>query len=293
MSWKSIGVKYKNIKKYKDNLSDHNLTDEFSALCDDCLQYLSSCKKVALTFDDPSKKFFAWSPSEDSEKLSRAINELLLPDIPTAQKAKNKFIDALKSGNYSKITTTEITQGCYVISITFCAVVDLEKERDQKTPGTFFEYFIGHCYARKLAMSPCKSIDVLNLDEKTDLPTDFIFDLGKGKPKFHLPVKTSTRERVIQVWAHQRVLDGVYGIGRFWGTLVALAETKVDKEDKSVVEICLPDQWKLYQLFIAQMKRIYYLDIPQKYNDLNKNFPKITVKEFGEFFTEIDDLDNF
>jgi hypothetical protein len=49
--------------------------------------------------------------------------------------------------------------------------------------------------------------------------------LGDGKNRIHLPVKTSTRERVIQAWAHQRVLDGVYGVGRFKGVLVALAET--------------------------------------------------------------------
>lgn len=38
------------------------------------------------------------------------------------------------------------------------------------------------------------------------------------------------------------------------------------------------------------MKRIYYLDIPEKYRELNTVFPKINVKEFGEFFHEINTL---
>jgi hypothetical protein len=56
------------------------------------------------------------------------------------------------------------------------------------------------------------------------LRTDFVFDLGPNRAKFHLPVKVSTRERVIQVWAHQRVLDGVYDTGRFLGTPVILGQ---------------------------------------------------------------------
>ena len=79
-------------------------------------------------------------------------------------------------------------------------------------------------------------------DERSTLPTDFIFDLGPKQLKFHVPGKTSTRERAVQVWAHQSILNGVYGEGRFKGILVALAETKLDLNKLEVVEICLPDQ---------------------------------------------------
>jgi hypothetical protein len=124
----------------------------------------------------------------------------------------------------------------------------------------------------------------------TTLPTDFIFDLGPGRAKFHLPVKISTRERVIQVWAHQRVLDGVYGTGRILGTPVILTETKTDKRTRLVTEICLPDQWLIYQMHIAQLKRVYYLDLPIAYEQLNTVFPPLRVREFGHFFTEFDSL---
>ena len=45
-------------------------------------------------------------------------------------------------------------------------------------------------------------------------------------------------------------------------------------------------KWINYQLFISQIKRAYYLDVPGKYDELNHRFPKIHVKEFGEFFHE-------
>lgn len=128
----------------------------------------------------------------------------------------------------------------------------------------------------------------MNLDKEMSLPTDFIFNLGEEKPKFHVPVKTSTRERIIQVWAHQRVLDGVYGTGRFLGTPVILNETKTDKSKQEVIEICLPDQWKIYQMHIAHLKRVYYLDVPQAYGNLNSGVASIAVKPFGDFFAELD-----
>ena len=121
-------------------------------------------------------------------------------------------------------------------------------------------------------------------------PADFIFDLGAGKPKFHVPAKTSTRERVVEVWAQQRVLDGAFGVGRFLCLLTCIGETNFYSKDMSVALTCVPNQWINYQLFISQIKRAYYLDVPGKYEELNHRFPKINVKTFGEFFHESDEL---
>lgn len=125
--------------------------------------------------------------------------------------------------------------------------------------------------------------------ESIVLPTDYIFDLGAGKPKFHVPVKTSTRERVVEVWAQQRILDGAFGVGRFICLLTCIGETNLEK-NMSVGITCVPNQWMNYQLFVSQIKRAYYLDVPDKYNELNNRFPRIHVKEFGEFFHESDNL---
>ena len=160
------------------------------------------------------------------------------------------------------------------------------KRDDKKSPGTYFEILAGHLFAREFGVNPVRSIEVLGQDLRAKLPTDNIFDLGQRKAKIHAPVKISTRERVIQVWAHQRVLDGVYGQGRYKGVLVILTETKRSEETREVVEICLPDQWTVYQMHIAQLHRIYYLDLPKKYAELGQNFPRISVKPLGEFFFE-------
>ena len=175
--------------------------------------------------------------------------------------------------------------------MSFCVFNDLTAEKDQKTPGTFFEAFIGHFFSLTFGVKPRKKVEVLTVeDERSTLKTDYIFDLGPGRLKFHVPVKTSTRERAIQVWTHQHMLNGVYGGGRFRGMLVALAETKVNLKTLEVTEICLPAQWAVYQRFVARMDRIYYLDIPEKYAALATKFPYISVKTLGEFFVEKDTL---
>src|SRR5438046_2364030 len=174
--------------------------------------------------------------------------------------------------------------------MSYCCATDILKTGDQKTPGTFFEILIGPLVARSLGLNPEQQIKVPTLDLDITLPTDFVFDLGPGKNRVHLPIKTSTRERVVQVWAHQRVLDGMHGVARFKGVLVAMTETNKQK-DVSVVEVCLPNQWMAYQMYIAQMFRIYYLDLPQAYLRLADAYPFIQVKPFGDFFGELDKIE--
>jgi hypothetical protein len=248
------------------------------------LRQLRNFKRIELKSHVPNKAYFAFA---GEKKISRAVNAAL---FVSDQKEWDKFCNALANNKLEGLSPESITKTIYSATISFCCFVDLIKDGDQKTPGTFFEYIIGHLFAWRLGVNPTNRLPVLNLDMDTTLPTDFVFNLGKDKPKFHLPIKTSTRERVIQVWAHQRVLDGVYGTGRFLGTPVILAETKTDQRKKEVIEICLPDQWRIYQMHIAQLKRIYYLDVPVSYDKLNAVFPPLYVKPFGQFFFELDSL---
>lgn len=247
-------------------------------------KFLDDTHRTDLTSKVENKEYFSFSKGENQ---SRAINSALFCED---EALRDRFFHSLKTNEYGALTADEWTRACYTIAITFCAAVDVKKQGDQKTPGTFFEYFIALLIARRIKQNPRRRVDVMNLDADTTLQTDLIFDLGVKQAKYHVPVKISTRERIIQVWAHQRVLDGVYGTGRFLGLMVGLTETKTDKTKGEVVEICLPLQWRLYQMFIAQMKRVYYLDVPEKYASLGEEFPKIAVKPFGEFFSEIDSL---
>jgi hypothetical protein len=45
-----------------------------------------------------------------------------------------------------------------------------------------------------------------------------------------------------------------------------------------------------YQMFISQLRRVYYLDVPVRYAELPKSFPYIQVKPLSAFFGEKDKL---
>ena len=273
---------YNQIKTvFKENNESRAISHLFQKLYYESEHLLSSRDKIPLNSQISNKDYFSY---KENKKLTRPINKNLYDNV--TDDIVNTFFEKLKDNAVADLKSNDITAIVYRIAIDFCATIDIIKESDQKTPGTYFEYLMGHLFSIHFEVKPRNQVEVLNLDMKSKLPTDFIFDLGTNRPKFHVPVKTSTRERVVQVWAHQRVLDGVYGNGRFIGLLTCLAETKLDHKTKEVIEICLPDQWRLYQLFISQLKRVYYLDIPQKYLELNNYFPKIHVKQLGEFFHE-------
>lgn len=287
---KAINVKlaYEKLLEIRDktNLGSDQVLQQLESVYDVSQRYLRECKTGGLLSKVKSKNYFLF---ENNGKFSRPVNSGLYSG---GIKQIGDFFSGILHNDLSMMSEEKITSACYVVAMSYCAAIDIiKKKADKKTPGTYFEVLVGHIYSRKLGLLPSKQVEVLNLDmDNAKLPTDFIFDLGKKKPKFHVPVKTSTRERVIQVWAHQRVLDGVYGVGRFLGTLVCMAETKLSTDTGTVVEICLPIQWQLYQMYIAQMKRIYYLDMPAKYEMLNNTFPKIPVRPFGQFFKDIDSL---
>ncbi len=283
---KKLIVNYNKLKKsFHGNEGQSHIYDIIFDIYHESRLLLSKSKLINLKSLIPNKEYICY---ENNNHRTRAINKNL---INVDDNSIRIFIDKIKTNDIEAYTADEITNICYKIAISFCSAIDLIKSNDQKTPGTFFEYFMGQLFSTNLGITPRKQVEVLNIDNlNSKLPTDFIFDLGYNKPKYHVPVKTSTRERVIQVWAHQRVLDGIYGNGRFLGLLTCLSETKVDQRKLEVTEICLPDQWRIYQLFIAQMKRVYYLDLPEKYKEMNKWYPPIHVHPLGMFFKEREQL---
>lgn len=240
------------------------------------------CSSVALQSVVPGKTYFSY---RIGDRISRPINSALFitdPDDLTVQ------VERFNLADLRAMTADEATRLLYTLAMSFCAAIDVKKDRDKQTPATYFAIMMAHVFAITLGVHPTTEIDVLAFaGDRATLPTDYIYDLGQGRRKIHLPVKTSTRERVIQAWAHQRVLDGVYGMNAIHGVLVTLTETKLDRTSLVVNEICLPDQWKVYQRFIAQMFRVYYLDTPSPYAALA---PHIIVRPLGEMFGEIAEL---
>lgn len=243
------------------------------------LSMLEPLERKRLTSRVSGKSYFEFVSGESA---SRCVNEDLFDGD---QEAVIGGLRQILSGSTKGMDASRVARVLYTAAISFCAVVDLLKKGDQKTPGTFFEYLCAPVLRSFFQVDPVQALDVLNLDLNTRLPTDLVFDLGAKKPKFHVPVKTSTRERIIQVFAHQRVLDGAYGTGRFLGMPIVLTETKTDGRTKEVTEICLPDQWMLYHLHIATFWRVVYFDLPTAYGRLRTEFPPVPVIGIGEFLS--------
>lgn len=272
-------------KQVRKGLLTGQIGDVFSQIYAESLQLLSSADREELISRVFGKRYIAFC---GVARGSRAINaDLFEPDVTLW----TQLLSEMQTGEIVSFNSDQINRVLYSLAISFCASVDLIKEGDQQTPGTFFQYFVAFIVAWRLGVEPTTSIQILSIDqEDTRLPTDFIFNPGPKQRKFHVPIKTSSRERSIMLWAHQKLIDGVYGVERFMGTPVMLAETKLDKASREVIEICLPEQWRMYQLYIARLKRIYYLDIPAAYARLNAEFPPLEVRPFGDFLFEWKDL---
>lgn len=281
----SLSEGYERLKELvRADAKASDVAELLADLTSKALRFLSSCKQTPLVSKVHGKRYFSFT-IKGTDKLSRAVNkELFHPNI-------RGQLSHLVEGTLINLASADRSRLLYTIAIAYCCASDLLKTRDQKTPATFFECLIGHLFARAFSVNPRTQVEVLHLeDEASTLPTDFIFDLGSGKSKFHVPVKTSTRERVIQVFAHQRVLDGVHGFGTFKGILVCLTETKLDHKRREVVEICVPKQWVLYYRFIAPIHRFYYFDIPTRYAELTEGNPPMPIQAFAKFFEEANEL---
>jgi hypothetical protein len=250
-------------------------------LVDISLRFLEAeCMVVNLTSRVIGKRYFSFAKKDNPDALSRPVNPNLFN--PNASLVSEKWA-AFHSG---QLNQEEIGMLLYTMAIAYSAASDLFDRNNKKAPATYFENLVGHLFAREFDVNPTKRVTLPIERKSVRMTMDFLFDLGEGEPKIHLPVKTSTRERVVQAWSHQRLLDAAFGHARYRGILVVHSETKLGIAAREVVEICVPDQWLAYQMYLAKMDRIYYFDIPERYAALSRNHPAIQIKQFPDFFSE-------
>ena len=220
-------------RQVRDGFYNPQITQTLYNLYNESLSILTPLAKETLISKVENKTYFAF---RNGRKISRAINSELYDANYSKWQALQIAMTANDLNSSFKVSSeslAEITKILYTMAISFCACVDLIQEGDQKTPGTFFEYFIAYFFTWRVGVEPENSIQLLNIDgEDTRLPTDFVFNLGAKQRKFHMPIKTSTRERSIMLWAHQRLLDGVYGIERLWERLFFWLKQKQIKEKR-------------------------------------------------------------
>ena len=184
-------------------------------------------------------------------QVSRPVNSKLYVEGPSALRLAQQFIAAPTA-----LSAEEATNAAYTIALSVLAANDVLKI-GRKASATFFEILIGYMVATAVGANPTTKVKMPE-NPKILLPTDYVFDLGPGEPKLHLPVKTSTRERAVQAWVHQLILERIFGSDVYRGMLVVIAETKRNTKTNAVVEICIPGQLKLFQSRIVKLDRVYY-----------------------------------
>lgn len=244
------------------------------------LTYLKNeAEPIDLISRVPGKDYFSYTLKSASDKPSSPINRAFFnPNLGT--------IEAQWAAWEVGKPTKGLTNLIYTMASCYRAASELFDRGDKKGPATYFEILVGHLFARELGVNPTKTVTIPIGNRNVRLTMDFLFDLGDGRPRIHMAVKMSTRERVVQAWSHQRILDSCFGDDSYRAILVCFSETKLDSRTLEVTEIAVPNQWLAYQTHLARMDRVYYFDIPSKYAELAAEFSIFRLKQIGEFFRE-------
>jgi hypothetical protein len=163
---------------------------------------------------------------------------------------------------------------------------DLKSRGSRKTPGTFFEILIGSIMSQRLKSPRAKQVIVEVEGESVIVPTDIFFE----SRRLIVATKTSSRDRIIQPWGHQLLLDRISDsltAPRYSSVLCLVGEVQLGRDEKKpCYPVCVPKQVTLYQKHVAQMKGLYYLDPPKAYLALSE-LGIIPVKTIGDLLSEI------
>ncbi|MGH9688118.1 MAG: hypothetical protein ACRD5K_13620 [Candidatus Acidiferrales bacterium] len=260
------------------NLGSPEVASLIAGMATRAREILQHTEHVALN-SATGKRYFSFR----GEKQSRPINESLYEDN---ERDFSSLLDVFVAG-LPREERDAAVRATYSVAFSVFAAHDVH-DVGRKASATFFEILIGHVLARAIGVNPRKKVRVP--ESGADLPTDYVFDPGPRSRKMHPPIKTSTRERAVQAWVHQLVLERIFGAGQYRGVLVVASETKRDTRTGEVTEICVPRQLQMFQARVAEMSRVYYLDPPRVYLELGNAFPRVEVKPFGDALSELPEL---
>lgn len=159
----------------------------------------------------------------------------------------------------------------YTAVMAIAVAFDLWKPASRKTPGTFFEMLLGSVLGRLLPGYQRSKHIPLGIEEGADpiseesVSTDIVFTRPDASRSLVIPAKITTRERIVQPFAHQRILDSKFGEGRYVSVLTCVSETQRDEKRGRANMICVPGAVRLFQQHLAKLGGIYYLDPPARY----------------------------
>ncbi len=242
------------------------------------MDFLDSFDQVPEPSRVPNKSYAAFRRNADT--TSRVFNTALYDADLCRQ-----VLDSLLATGLGGRSPREIMKTLYTAAMSFCCANDIESNNKARgRSGKYFEYLVGNIVATALGVRGTAQIEALNPELARGLNPDHLFNLGKGKALIHLAVKTSTRERIVQPWAHQRILDGAYGTDRIKGVMVFLTET--NRLKAGIQETCTPERLRQYQMFVARIHAMYYFDPPQPYLELANTYPFVPVRPISDLMDD-------
>ena len=304
-------IKLDKLFKTAKKLYDHNINplSELLDITNHCLNKISSEATLRYQSKLGDKKYYVF---ETENGISRPfLKTLYIKSQKNFTKNWNNLVSKINPEMHKiDLTSNEVNKVLYTSAMAFAICYDIWKNSSRKTPGTYFEILIGSIlgnilndYKRtKYIPLPIhqvieeekeESVSTDIVFEKTDekgesVSTDIVFEKTKDNGEIIglvIPVKTTTRERIVQPFAHQRILDSFFGKGRFKSTLICISEMQLDKKNNNVHEICVPGTIRLFQAHLAELTGIFYLDPPSRYlkEDLTKF---VTIGSLGELLTQ-------
>lgn len=295
-------------KRYNNNLPHFDACIALVKSAHNKLNTLSTYNYYGPFYGSPNVLYNVF---KNKNSLSRPVRQdLYIDDFNKFLNCLNFSMDSLyKGGLYlKKEESCAINALVYTSIMSVACCYDLWKPGSRKTPGTFFEFFMAALLQRMLpnaafskhipltallndaetAEGVPEDLDASNKDEEgaASVSTDLVIGSHGKNGGFVIPLKITTRERIVQPFAHQRILDSAFGINIFKSLLVCISETQLDKNNNSIKQICVPGTIKLFQKYLSSLSGIYYCDIPQRYSyiDIQRMIP---VKSVGEFFKDI------
>ena len=234
---------------------------DLSDLAVECLALISSNTAKESYSRTDNKKYHVYTANGGK---SRPVNSsIFIESKESFQKEWSELLESIDPDKHtSSLTEDKINNVLYTSIMGFCICFDIWKPKSRKTPGTHFEVLLGSLLQQFLPeFSREKFVTLPDQDEKVS--TDIVFD--KDDKGIVIPVKITTRERIVQPYAHQRILDSVFGDMRYRSVLLCVSETQRDDDNKRVNDICVPGTLKLFQAHLSKLAGLYYLDPPTRY----------------------------
>lgn len=279
------------------------------AVVSDCLETLNANTKLRHFGDFSVANALKYSVADASGALSRPYRpDLFIQDPADFAKAAAVFIADLQDGKLGDPETFD--RVVYTAVTAFSLSYDVWKPKSRKTPGTFFEVLIGsatrvafphyaltkHIPIKDLPVKDDGAVDALvdTVEAEDDeaqefsgdsVSTDLVITNPKTEKGAVIPLKITTRERIVQPFAHQRILDSAYP-GQFASFVACISEVQRDDKTSTVKQICVPGTVALFQKHLARINGLYYCDIPRRYSqaDFTRIIP---VKPFHTLFADV------